>query len=130
MTTNKELRELAEKATPGEWTTDSDVAVIAAGSDQLNNGYGICDCHGPESRKNVNFIAAASPATVLALLDDLKALQAERDALVGALESALGSFDDWCEGQDPSDIADAIDTFPWVMQARAALAAHRKGGDA
>lgn len=71
----QQLRELAEKATQGDWTTDGDVTVIAAGSDQLNNGYSISECHGPESRQNTNFIAAISPATVLALLDEIKTLE-------------------------------------------------------
>ncbi|EFI8169864.1 ead/Ea22-like family protein [Escherichia coli] len=61
------LREAAEKATPGEWCTD-DYGVIANAG--LNANYYIASCSGPDNRANKRFIAAANPATVLALLDE------------------------------------------------------------
>ncbi|HHY8260497.1 TPA: ead/Ea22-like family protein [Escherichia coli] len=63
------LRLAAENATPGEWCTD-DYGVIANAG--LNANYYIASCSGPDNRANKRFIAAANPATVLALLDELE----------------------------------------------------------
>lgn len=62
------LREAAENATPGEWCTDDHYGVIADAG--LNANYYIASCSGPDNRSNKRFIAAANPATVLALLDE------------------------------------------------------------
>ncbi|HHR8571040.1 TPA: ead/Ea22-like family protein [Salmonella enterica subsp. enterica serovar Oranienburg] len=63
------LREAAENATPGEWCTDDHYGVIADAG--LNANYYIASCSGPDNRSNKRFIAAANPATMLALLDEL-----------------------------------------------------------
>jgi hypothetical protein len=65
------LRTEAENATPGEWCTDDYHGVIADAG--LNANYYIASCSGPDNRSNKRFIAAANPATVLALLDELEA---------------------------------------------------------
>ncbi|CAM3210495.1 ead/Ea22-like family protein [Escherichia coli] len=62
------LRLAAENATPGEWCTDDYHGVIADAG--LNANYYIASCSGPDNRANKRFIAAANPATVLALLDE------------------------------------------------------------
>lgn len=67
------LREAAEKATPGEWCADDYHGVIADAG--LNANYYIASCSGPDNRANKRFIAAANPATVLALLDELEAAE-------------------------------------------------------
>ncbi|EFH4615932.1 ead/Ea22-like family protein [Escherichia coli] len=64
------LRLAAENATPGEWCTDDYHGVIADAG--LNANYYIASCSGPDNRANKRFIAAANPATVLALLDELE----------------------------------------------------------
>ncbi|ECF2967579.1 ead/Ea22-like family protein [Salmonella enterica subsp. enterica serovar Agona] len=64
------LRETAENATPGEWCTDDHYGVIADAG--LNANYYIASCSGPDNRSNKRFIAAANPATVLALLGELE----------------------------------------------------------
>ncbi|WP_137588236.1 ead/Ea22-like family protein [Escherichia coli] len=64
------LRMAAENATPGEWCSD-DYGVIADAG--LNANYYIASCSGPDNRANKRFIAAANPATVLALLDEREA---------------------------------------------------------
>ncbi|AXD33986.1 ead/Ea22-like family protein [Salmonella enterica] len=66
------LRIAAENATPGEWRTD-DYGVIADAG--LNANYYIASCSGPDNRANKRFMAAANPATVLALLDELEAAE-------------------------------------------------------
>ena len=70
------LRTAAENATPGEWCTDDYHGVIADAG--LNANYYISSCSGPDNRSNKRFIAAANPATVLALLDDLEAAHTAR----------------------------------------------------
>ena len=70
------LREAAEKATPGDWkystfdcaiTDDtSSLAIVRMDSGHLND---------EQSALNGAFIAAANPATVLALLDELEAAE-------------------------------------------------------
>ncbi|MCH9329196.1 ead/Ea22-like family protein [Enterobacter hormaechei] len=67
------LRTAAENATPGEWCTDDYHGVIADAG--LNANYYIASCSGPDNRSNKRFIAAANPATVLALLDELEAAE-------------------------------------------------------
>lgn len=67
------LRTAAENATPGEWCTDVYHGVIADAG--LNANYYISSCSGPDNRSNKRFIAAANPATVLALLDELEAAE-------------------------------------------------------
>lgn len=64
------LRTAAENATPGEWCTDDYHGVIADAG--MNANYYIASCSGPDNRPNKRFIAAANPATVLALLDELE----------------------------------------------------------
>ncbi|MCS1365750.1 ead/Ea22-like family protein [Escherichia coli] len=65
------LRMAAENATPGEWCSDDYYGVIADAG--LNGNYYIALCPGPDKRANKRFIAAANPAAVLALLDELEA---------------------------------------------------------
>ena len=77
------LREAAERATPGDWkystfdcaiTDDtSSLAIVRMDSGHLND---------EQSALNGAFIAAANPATVLALLDELEA----KDKRIAELE--------------------------------------------
>nr|WP_250694320.1 ead/Ea22-like family protein [Escherichia coli] len=67
------MRLAAENATPGEWCADDYHGVIADAG--LNANYYIASCSGPDNRANKRFIAAANPATVLALLDELEAAE-------------------------------------------------------
>lgn len=78
------LREAAEKATPGDWCSDDRHGVIADSG--LNGNYYIASCSGPEHRDNKRFIAAANPATVLALLDELEAANRRNAELNSTLE--------------------------------------------
>ncbi|MDO2449734.1 ead/Ea22-like family protein [Enterobacter vonholyi] len=68
------LREAAEKATESDWIVDAHEgwhAVIPV-ADAVNGNYIIAEFQGPESKRNRDFVAAANPATVLALLDELE----------------------------------------------------------
>ncbi|HBN1785104.1 TPA: ead/Ea22-like family protein [Escherichia coli] len=81
------LRMAAENATPGEWCSD-DYGVIADAG--LNANYYIASCSGPDNRANKRFIAAANPATVLAVLDEREA-QSKRIAELEANLVALAA---------------------------------------
>ena len=84
-----ELKALAEAATAGRWTTDGDCDVMSADSDQLNMGYLIGQCHGPDSRKNAQYIAAANPAAVLALIAEVERLTAENEFARSCMQSMI-----------------------------------------
>lgn len=78
------LRLAAENATPGEWCTDDYHGVIADAG--LNANYYIASCSGPDNRSNKRFIAAANPATVLALLDENESMCRDLIARNGEIE--------------------------------------------
>lgn len=120
MTIDKEkLKALALVATKSKWTTDDLNEVMSAESDQLNSGYIIADCQGPDRWRNAQFIAASDPETVLTLLAEIDQLNAESEALRKDAEryrfvrSPIGTASPlaiWSEGKMPifSSIADAV----------------------
>lgn len=102
MTHLDKLRGLAEAATPGPWVAENYVdevglSVIASLKDDcISNPTRGQVCHvsvvagatGADpagATTNAAFIAAANPATILALLDRIVALEGERDALLDRL---------------------------------------------
>ena len=76
----QKLKALALAATESKWTTDDLNEVMSAESDQLNSGFIIADCQGPDRWRNAQYIAAACPATVLALLAEIERIGADRKA--------------------------------------------------
>lgn len=72
-----ELEAAADAATAGKWCTDGGRQVMSAESDQLNSGFVIVDCQGPDNLKNAAFVATANPATILALLQHVRELTAD-----------------------------------------------------
>lgn len=84
------LRTAAENATPGEWCTDDYHGVIADAG--LNANYYIASCSGPDNRSNKRFIAAANPATLLALLDELEAKDRRNSELTEALKQTVSGY--------------------------------------
>ncbi|HID7917417.1 TPA: ead/Ea22-like family protein [Pseudomonas aeruginosa] len=74
MTDHAELRRLAEVATPGEWRTgDGDDSLPDC---VLSGEFVVCEHAGGD----VDYIAAANPKTVLALLDEIDGLNDELSA--------------------------------------------------
>ena len=72
------LRELAQKATPGPWTQWEGRGWVHAGTPEANGQICRTDCgdfSDAQEIKNAEYIAAANPATVLALLDELDRLR-------------------------------------------------------
>ncbi|EDI4783735.1 ead/Ea22-like family protein [Salmonella enterica] len=96
------LREVAEKATPGNWHRAS----------SRFNGitvtpFSLCDeevmlAHAVEKR-DAEFIAAANPATMLALLDENLQLQREKDAIEAV---ALALRDDMRDAREQLEEAE------------------------
>ncbi|HGB8253715.1 TPA: ead/Ea22-like family protein [Salmonella enterica subsp. enterica serovar Enteritidis] len=69
------LREVATVATQGGWYIDYDFDVCH------ESGAFLAETHGDNLVQNAKFIAAANPATVLALLDENIHLLREKDAI-------------------------------------------------
>ena len=95
-----ELRRLAEAATPGPWRTEY---LMGAGNDLLTAivaGRATPDdlrvIGSTLAERDGKFVAAASPAVVLALLDDADALRAELAHMTEARDNARA----WDEGGD------------------------------
>lgn len=78
------LEVLAAKATKTEWSDDGWNGICAA-SDQLNGGYFVCTCEGPDRRNNMDYISAANPAVVLELIAMLRESESKANAAVKAL---------------------------------------------
>lgn len=83
------LRQKAEKAGVEEWQSrkmpgsGGEYTVIVKGSLEKHPGWSTCRPVADEiaDKKTMDFIAAANPATVLALLDDLEATEKRMDEL-------------------------------------------------
>jgi len=86
------LKEAAVNATAGEWCADDYHGVVAEAG--LNGNYYIASCSGPDHRSNKRFIALASPANVLALIDALEAAE-KRNAELMEKQRLI----DICQGQ-------------------------------
>ncbi|WP_427033075.1 ead/Ea22-like family protein [Enterobacter hormaechei] len=87
------LREAAEMATESDWIVDAHEgwhAVIPV-ADAVNGNYIIAEFQGPESKRNRDYVAAANPATVLALLDELEAKDKQIANLKEAFRIALSA---------------------------------------
>ncbi len=94
-----QLRELAQKASPGPWTQWEGRGWVHAGTPEANEKGYMAGTHGQVCRtdcgdfsdakeiKNAEYIAAANPATVLALLDELDRTKGSV-AIAGAALSA------------------------------------------
>ncbi|HCC4913449.1 TPA: ead/Ea22-like family protein [Pseudomonas aeruginosa] len=113
MDTNK-LKELAELATPGPWVVDaqqsgaifnieSESGDLCIAMSQENPASTRLEMN-EQRRVNAEFIAAANPQAILALLDEIDRLKAEKDAF----RSALKPFADYCTATDGKGIRLAI----------------------
>lgn len=97
------LREAAEKATKGQWVVEFDDEIYS--TDGVNNEQ-IAMVFSENEVRDAAFIAAANPAIVLALLDELEAAEkriaelerkeqhSERQSVIDAL---AGSGEEWSD---------------------------------
>jgi len=100
MTDPKELRELAQNAAPGHWTQWEGRGWVHAGTPEANEKGYMAGTHGQVCRtdcgdfsdaqeiKNAEYIAAANPSAVLALLDELDRSRGTIDIISAALFAA------------------------------------------
>jgi hypothetical protein len=116
-----ELRKLAQAATPGPWVVNGD-PLVNEGAPHLmtEDGYAIADFWGNESslglkgnERNADYIAAANPAAILALIQ-------QRDELLAALKDARELVDDWgayapAYMQEKHDLAGDLDRLYSVI---------------
>ena len=94
------LRELAQKATPGPWHyfeypkyKEHHVSLPIAGSGMLRALFSDgCETDNPAA--DAEYIAAANPATVLALLDEIDRLRADKAHVTTMLESTSKLLND------------------------------------
>lgn len=99
MTDHAELRRLAKAATPGPWVTDaqqngaifnieSESGDMCIAMSQENPAPTRLEIN-EQRRANAEWIAAANPKTILALLDEIDGLKAENEVLRGALQAVV-----------------------------------------
>ncbi|MDY8708111.1 ead/Ea22-like family protein, partial [Escherichia coli] len=79
------LREAAEKATKGRWAVEFDDEIYS--TDGVNHEQ-IAMVFSENEARDAAFIAAANPATVLALLDELETAEKRIAELEAKLDSA------------------------------------------
>ncbi|HCF2959111.1 TPA: ead/Ea22-like family protein [Pseudomonas aeruginosa] len=96
MTDHAELRRLAKAATPGPWVTDaqqngaifnieSESGDMCIAMSQENPAPTRLEIN-EQRRANAEWIAAANPKAIIALLDEIDRLKAENEELRGAVE--------------------------------------------
>ena len=75
------LKAAAEKASNGDWVKESGDGweACCSANDQANGGFIIAHFVGPDAAENREFVQAANPANVLALVEALEKAQQERD---------------------------------------------------
>lgn len=85
------LRELAQAATPGPWNCELDrgsrLRIYSETNSGIVDGCGCCGSPNCDDT-DANFIVAANPATVLALLDELTRTQGSVAIASAALSAA------------------------------------------
>jgi hypothetical protein len=85
------LRELAQRAAPGPWGYELDhgsyLRIYSDADSGIVDGCGCCGSPNCDEA-NANFIVAANPATVLALLDELERTQGSVAITSAALSAA------------------------------------------
>ena len=81
------LKAAAEKASDGDWVKESGDGWEAACSanDQANGGFIIAHFEGPDAAENREFVQAANPANIRALVEALEKAQAENTAGVAGM---------------------------------------------
>lgn len=108
------LREAAEKATPGEWKRmmrNSDELMTTFHGVAIGNVF-VELTTGKRDIFDAEFIAAANPATVLALLDELEAVQKTSAARLEAIDRTHKMF------QRERDRAEAAENRIAELEAR------------
>ena len=91
------LRQKSVSASAGEWVKESGAGwhAVCSSDDQANSGFIVAHFEGPDSNANREFVQAANPATVLALLDELEAKGKSLSFLKDQLAQLANFNPDW-----------------------------------
>ena len=116
------LRALAKAATPGPWEAEGDYKSPDIIAGDLVVAVTIAsDMKPPVNKANAEFIAAANPAAVLALLDEVARLRDLLGRVLASLETHI-PYAPWHMRQALDDDGNLIvDEGSLVAEARAAL---------
>ncbi|HBH6948132.1 TPA: ead/Ea22-like family protein [Escherichia coli] len=81
------MKAAAEKASNGNWVKESGDGweACCSANDQANGGFIIAHFEGPDAAENREFVQAANPANVFALVEALEKAQAENTAGVAGM---------------------------------------------
>lgn len=87
----RDLRSKARSASADEWVKESGEGweAICGSDDQANGGFIIAHFEGPDAQANREFVQAANPVVVLALLDELEKMQAQSSKWCEAFHKAV-----------------------------------------
>ncbi|MFU0873860.1 ead/Ea22-like family protein [Kluyvera sichuanensis] len=82
------MKAAAEKASNGEWVKESGDGweATCSANDQANGGFIIAHFEGPDAAANREFVQAANPANVRALVEALEKAQQDSDGVAGMAE--------------------------------------------
>ncbi|HDZ1444596.1 TPA: ead/Ea22-like family protein [Klebsiella pneumoniae] len=85
------LKAAAEKASNGDWVKESGDGweACCSANDQANGGFIIAHFVGPDAAENREFVQAANPANVLALVEALEKAQAQSSKWLEAYHKAV-----------------------------------------
>lgn len=90
-----ELKELAEKATPGPWKAGSATVTGAETDDSPSLDAKLYGGNGQAKARNARYIAAANPAAILELITQLEDAQGENRALRATEAGLREKADRW-----------------------------------
>lgn len=123
MIDKEDLRRLAQAATPGPWKVVKDHRWPGVHGGDVILGGSFCDYSVPDDEDEA-FIAAANPATVIELLDEIERLRTENEAVwLDGYKAAcallakgededpygIGSMCSWCAEEIAKDLLLRVD---------------------
>ncbi|MGU6003789.1 ead/Ea22-like family protein [Klebsiella pneumoniae] len=101
MTTNitelaQSLKAAAEKASNGDWVKESGDGweACCSANDQANGGFIIAHFVGPDAAENREFVQAANPANVLALVEALEYYKSREERVTSLVRDNSKSWDE------------------------------------
>ncbi|HBQ1879831.1 TPA: ead/Ea22-like family protein [Klebsiella pneumoniae] len=85
------MKAAAEKASNGDWVKESGDGweACCSANDQANGGFIIAHFEGPDAAENREFVQAANPANILALVEALEKAQAQSSKWLEAYHKAV-----------------------------------------
>lgn len=90
------LKAAAEKASNGDWVKESGEGweACCSANDQANGGFIIAHFVGPDAAENREFVQAANPANVLALVDALEYYKSREERVISLVRDNSKSWDE------------------------------------